>query len=515
MKALPVHTYLRPIENRGAGTRVLTILLITVALYWLYNCIHVLAKGLITFGIDSYGAVWGIVIVNTLHLISISHVGIAVSAVVRVLNLDQYRAVARVAELITMIALLLAMTNLFLHLGRPERFVISGIFYGKWYSPLIWSMTVFTLYFLTSFIYLYLSSRRDLWVMAGMSTKFSGIYSFLSMGYQDTVRERHRHERTLYWLALLLVPIMISVHSVYGLMFGMMSARAGWYNPLQAPYFVLGAIVSGFSAIIAIAALLRKLYDWQDLLTDRLFRVFAAFLAFTVFLYLYFVLSEHLTAQYLPKVADNAVSNALLTGRFSVMFWLTTVLGLILPFGYLLVQAVRQSRINIGMTALAAVMINVALWIKRYFLAVSAQYHSSLPTPRPLAEYTPTHTEWVIVFGSYVVAALLFILFLKWFPIIELPVASSAADVTTTGGGSQLRKSVVVASFFSGSAMILWGVITRDYDYAPVKWLVGIVILLIVPMANCLIADGPASRLAGIKSAANLDDLKKDGDNNE
>ena len=76
---------------------------------------------------------------------------------------------------------------------------------------------------------------------------------------------------------------VISVHSVYGLFFGLMLSRPGWFNPLQAPYFVLGAVVSGFSAILVVAALMRGIYKWHELLPDRMFRVFGAFLAFVVF----------------------------------------------------------------------------------------------------------------------------------------------------------------------------------------------------------------------------------------
>ena len=102
------------------------------------------------------------------------------------------------------------------------------------------------------------------------------------------------------YLALLLVPlatleifdipIMVSVHSVYGLFFGLLASKAGWFNPLQAPYFVLGAIVSGFSAIIVVSALLRRAYAWRDVLSDRIFKTFGVFLAFVVALYLYFLL---------------------------------------------------------------------------------------------------------------------------------------------------------------------------------------------------------------------------------
>jgi molybdopterin-containing oxidoreductase family membrane subunit len=353
-------------------------------------------------------------------------------------------------------------------------------------------MTVFILYFLASFVYLYLSMRRDLWELSAIVPRFKGLYRFLTMGYKDSSEERERHERTLYWLAICLVPIMISVHSVYGLLFGLLSARAGWYNPLQAPYFVLGAIVSGFSAIIVIAALLRRAYFWQNLLTDRLFRVFGIILAFVVFLYLYFILSEQITAQYLPLPVENSVSDSILTGRFSALFW-TAIAGLVLPFVYLFVQGVKRNYVNVGLTAAAAMLVNAALWLKRYIIVVPSQYQEHLPLPRPYVEYVPTHTEWIVTLGSYVAAALVFVLLLKFLPMFELPITDDMTTVQEPRNRSTVRRPVVLLALLAGLLMILWGVVTRDLDFAPVKWLVGIVFLVAIPLVNCLVKDTPAA----------------------
>ncbi|MDH4033361.1 MAG: polysulfide reductase NrfD, partial [candidate division Zixibacteria bacterium] len=331
MKALSLETHIKPIVGKYRGSNIVSIMLTACAAYWLYHCWRILSEGLTTLGIDTYSATWGVLVANTVHIIGISHVGIAISAAVRVLHLDRYRNIARLAELVTVIALVMAVANLLLHVGRPDRFILNVVLYGKWHSPMVWSMTVFTTYFLASSVYLYLSMRRDLWSMSNITDRFGKLYRFLTFGYTDSSDQRARHERTLFWMALILIPIMVSVHSVYGLLFGMISAQAGWYNPLQAPYFVLGAIVSGFSAIIVIAALLRKTFAWQQLLTDQLFKAFGAFLTFVVFLYLYFILSEQLTSQYLPMESERAVSDSLLTGRFAVSFWTATSLGLILP----------------------------------------------------------------------------------------------------------------------------------------------------------------------------------------
>lgn len=493
MSTVSAGACMRPMDESNLREKILGLLLAGGAAYWLYHSIRIFSVGLTTFGIDTYGATWGILVVNTVHLISISHVGIAISAGVRILRLDQYRNMARLAEVITMISLVLAVSNLFLHVGRPDRFIFNVILYGKSHSPMVWSMTSFALYFLASTAYLYLSLRRDLWVMSAIAPRWKGLYKLMHLGYRDSTQEREKHRRALYWMAFCLIPIMVSVHSVYGLLFGTLSARVGWYNPLQAPYFVLGAIVSGFSAIIAVAAVLRYAYSWQVLLKERLFRVLGILLAFTVFLYLYFVFSEHLTAQYLPMTEDKAVSDSLLTGRFAPLFWVTTVVGLVIPFIYLLVQSLKPNTVNVGLTALAAIWINVALWLKRYLLVVPSQYHPRLSQARPTVEYVPTHTEWVAALGSYVVGALALMILLRFLPMLELPVSGTAIHQSGDRPGRTRRRFAMLFSLLAGLFLIAWGVILRSQDLAPARWLIGIVFLVAIPLEYCLIPDGPVA----------------------
>ncbi|MDH4035708.1 MAG: hypothetical protein OEV80_18095, partial [candidate division Zixibacteria bacterium] len=197
--------------------------------------------------------------------------------------------------------------------------------------------------------------------------------------------------------------------------------------------------------------------------------------------------SEQLTSQYLPMESERAVSDSLLTGRFAVSFWTATSLGLILPFVYLLVQSVKRNYVHIGLTAMSAVLINVAMWVKRYLIVVPTQYQANLPMARPSFEYTPTYTEWVVTLGSYVVAALILVFLLRLLPLFELPVVTEQVSATHLTDRPSARRVVMVLSLISGLLMIAWGVATREGDFGPVKWLTGIVFLLVIPMANCLI----------------------------
>jgi molybdopterin-containing oxidoreductase family membrane subunit len=480
-----------PAVTKGPGKIAVAALLWAATMYWVYWCARVIFGGHGAFATTSYGAVWGLTVANIVHIIGISHVGVAISATVRVLRLEQYRAIARIAELITIIALITAVINIGLDVGRPDRFIVTTLVDGSWRAPMVWSMTVIVLYFTTSAIYLYLSLRRDMWLLSHRQSGSRRFHKFLASGYDGTRGERERHERTLFWLAIVLIPIMVSVHSVYGLFFGLLSSKAGWFNPLQAPYFVLGAVVSGFSAIIVVAALLRRAFGWQDVLTDRLFRSFGLFLAFVVFLYLYFLVSEHLTAQYFPGTAEKAVSDSLLFGRFAPAFWLTVAVGLLLPFAYLLSQGIRNNAMNTGGTAAAALLINIAMFFKRVLLVVPAQYHTHLPLPREPALYSPSHAEIVIALGSYTFSALVFIGLLKLFPVIELPVTAEEDTEAFQPRRSSIRIPVILVSLLAGLSMIAWGIATRNADFAPLKWLIGLLLLVAIPLENCLIKNTP------------------------
>jgi molybdopterin-containing oxidoreductase family membrane subunit len=352
---------------------------------------------------------------------------------------------------------------------------------------MVWSATVISLYLATSAIYLYLSMRRDLWRLSSENLRLARLYRLLSLGYRDTAAERRRHERVLFWLALALVPIMVSVHSVYGLFFGLLSAKAGWFNPLQAPYFVLAAVVSGFSALIVVAALLRRLYRWQDVIDNRTFRVLGALLAFVVFLYLYFVASEHLTAQYAAPPAERAVSDSLLVGSFAPLFWTTVLGGLAAPFVIILAQVLQRRPVRVWLVAVAAAAVNIAMLLKRVLLVVPAQQNAHLPLPRPEVGYLPTHLELAVTLGTYAVGGLLLVGILKVVPVVELPPTTATPSTDRPRSGELVRAAVIAATIAGAIALIAWGVATREHDLAPLKWISGLTLLAAVPLELCLI----------------------------
>jgi molybdopterin-containing oxidoreductase family membrane subunit len=375
--------------------------------------------GAVTGQSTPVGAVWGLYVASIVFFIGISHVGIGVSAATRLLKLDYLRPYARVAELLTLVCLPAAVLIITLDIGRPERFLTNVMTYGRLQAPFVWSATVISVYLFASLIYLYLSMRRDFALSAEVVPKWRRLYKFLALGYEDTEEQRRLHEKTLWWLALVLIPIMVSVHSVYGFVFGLHGARPGWYNPFMAPYFVLGALINGFATLVIVVALIRKVFHWEQYLSTTAIRNLGRFLCWMTLLYIYFSLAEYLTYIYSPPAGEAQVARSLFRGEFAMVFW-PAISALFV--GYLMLffnQTIFNRQFTLWVTVAGAVVINVVLFATRYLIVVPSLMLPLLPFPT--GTYTPTLYEWGALIGviGFVIGA--YIVFLKLFPAVELP----------------------------------------------------------------------------------------------
>jgi molybdopterin-containing oxidoreductase family membrane subunit len=449
-------------------------------------------------GQGSHGAIWGIVVANVVNFIGISHVGIAISAVVRILRLERYRQLARLAEFVTLAAITTAVLNIGMDVGRPERFIINVVWYGRYHAPFVWSCTVITTYVVGSSVYLYLAMRRDLSVCGATAPVRRGLFRLMALGYRDTPASRARHNRVVWWLAVIILPIMVSVHSVYGYIFGLQAGRPGWYNPFQAPYFVLGAIVSGFSTVILVIAVLRKTFQWEAIYPPRIFKGLGIFLGFVTLLYMYFLFSEWLTGVYASPQGERAVFRDLLLGRFATITWSAVIGGMLVPFALLFFQGVNPRVCSIPLTVVAALLINLGLWTTRALIVIPSFYHPLLPWN--VAPYVPALAEWCIVVGSFFLFALLLLLMVKAFPVIELPETHESSEAARVPPMPGWKVLLVGSSLVVGVALIAFGVGNRtapEFFHPPAIWLPGIVLLLSVPFQICVLPERARERVPG------------------
>jgi molybdopterin-containing oxidoreductase family membrane subunit len=364
------------------------------------------------------GSPWGIYITNFIFWIGISHAGIAISASVRLMDLKKYKVVARMAEVLTLVALPMAGLSIVFDQGRPDR-IINLLVYGRFQSPMLWDLTAITTYFMGTIVYLYLSLRGDIDELAHKLPRREWFYKRLAMNYQGTETEKERHNQTLWWLALAIVPIMVTVHSVVSFVFGLMIARGQWYSSIFAIYFVVGAIVSGVAAVYSLAWIFRSLYKWESLITDEVLKGITWALRNVLIIYIYLWIAEELTTRYMGSSSDLAVSNYLWFGPYAPIFWTLAIVGFGIPAIILLKPIFAKRHFNPRLTFAASIILNVALWVKRFTIVVP-----SLLNP-PLYQtgiYMPTPIEISIMLGTFWMATLLYIAFIKLFPIIDLDV---------------------------------------------------------------------------------------------
>jgi molybdopterin-containing oxidoreductase family membrane subunit len=366
------------------------------------------------------GATWGLYVAFIIYFGGVSFAGIALVALIRLFNLEHLRPIARMSLVLAVISIILAALSVLIDLGQPFRALINLPLYGRPMSPFFGTFTaVISGYLFAGLVYLYLDGRRDAAICAEQSEgTLQKLYRLWAAGYRDTPAERQRHNRTTFWLAVAILPLLVLATSTLGFVFGLQAGRPGWYGALQAPGFVILAGVSGVGHIIVIAAILRRVLRAEDQLTPHVFQWLSNILMILTVTYLYFWGAEWITTTYGAHHHEAALSNALLTGEYAGLFWLS-VGSLVVAF-LLLARQFLTGQYGLGGMVSAGVLVNVAAIGKRILIVVPSQTHGAL-LPYGTGLYSPTWVEYTVVLGLLALGALLYTLFMKAFPIIEIP----------------------------------------------------------------------------------------------
>jgi molybdopterin-containing oxidoreductase family membrane subunit len=404
---------------------VLLAVLLLGVVWFAFAWITQLRTGLVVTGMRDIpgGAPWGIYLSNFIFYIGIAHAGIAIAAGIRLLNLRDYIPIGRMAELLTVFGLMMAGLSVILDLGRPDRMFNVIRYYPQRIasSPLVWDITAIATYLVVSITYIYIEMREDLARLAE-KVKWGWLYRLLLIGYGPG--ERGRIDRIIWWASIFILPIMVMVHSTVGWIFGLQVSRPGWYSAIIAPYFLLGALLSGLSAVVVVAAIYRRVFGWEDLIKEKVFRGLGLVLSWFSILYLYFLLSEFLTVKFAGPLGELEVSVLLTDGRYAWPYWLQ-IGALVVAFAIFFINRVFPKTFSIGRTVFAAALVVVTLWVTRFLILVPPLIRPYLPYPT--GSYTPSWVEWSLVGGTFVMMALFYMLFTKVFPIISLSEMERAA----------------------------------------------------------------------------------------
>ena len=403
-------------------TQKLWFLMLGLTCLWgLVAYIYQLRIGLAATAMTNYFS-WGLYIINFVFFIGISHAGTLVSAILRVTGADWRRPITRMAEGITVFALLIGGPMVIIDMGRPER-ILYVFIHGRLQSPILWDVLSVTTYMTGSLLYLYLPLIPDMALLRDNPAPFAPwrrwLYGKLAIGWTGTPEQWRRLERAISVMALVIIPVAVSVHTVVSWIFSM-TLRAGWHSTIFGPYFVVGAIFSGIAALLTAMAIFVKFFPHLDrYITLDHFKKLASLLLAVNLIYIYFTVSEYLTMGYSSETADKKLLDALFHGQFAGMFWLMAVIGLFIPAVLL---ALPWTRTYWGIL-IASILINVGMWLKRFVIVVPTLASPFMPVirlPGQPATYVPTWVEWSITIGAFSGFCILYLLFSKVFPIVSI-----------------------------------------------------------------------------------------------
>ncbi len=409
-----------PILHTGRALYFFIGALLILVIWFGYAMYLQLSQGLVVTAMRTpVGAAWGAYIANFVFYVGIAHGGIAIAAAIRLFNLTKYQPVARIGEVLTVISLMMAGLSITIDMGRPDRIFNIIIYWPERIgsSSLSWDVTVIILYFALSAIYLWLTMRKDLAQSLHRFPKLGFLYKILLIGY--TPDEEKTIKRMTWWLSIAIIFLVVMLSGgVVAWIFGLLPARPGWFSALAGPYFLTAAISSAIAAVIVVSVILRRVFRWQDYIKSDIFSGLGTFLGIITLFYVYLILAEQLTMRYAAPLAEFLISVKVLEGEYAIIFWPMLVLGFLIPSMLLIVQGVYSKWFSVTLTVIAAGLIMISFWAKRFLIVVPSLLRPLLPFPE--GSYSPSWVEWSVIIGVLAFAVLLYIGFLKVFPILDL-----------------------------------------------------------------------------------------------
>lgn len=423
--------YLRPLLRTTKAfyaSIVVAALVLALGLYAFYLQLTVghIVTGMGT--ISTGGATYGLYIVFAIYFIGISYAGISTSAAVRLLGLEKYRPVTRMAEMLTVVALILGALSILVDLGDPIDAPKYLSLSGRITSPFFYTFSVVMAgYLWATLVYVFLSGRRDAAIVYDKAPSLcvkkhkcplKWLYRLWSWRYKFSPDVTRRHENALWVLSLAILPLLVMAHSFLGYIFGLEGGRPGWYSAIQAPAFVVVAGASGISALIIIAAIVRRVFGYREQISLEIFRGLSNFVCVSVAAYLYFMASEAYTGLYAAPAQEEAVYQAIYFGTYAPIAWFTVVsflAAVLMIFAMFL-----RRKYSLKWIVLAAGLVNLASIAVRYLIVVPSQTHGML-LPYAVGTYSPNWVEWSVMAGVFALGYLMYTAFTKIFPIVELP----------------------------------------------------------------------------------------------
>lgn len=399
----------------GRGFYITVAVLLAIIVLGGYAYFYQLIHGLGCTGLNR-PVFWGLYMTNFVFFIGISHAGTLVSAILRVTGAEWRRPITRAAEAITVFVLPMGALQVIIDLGRPDR-VLNMFRYSRFQSPLQWDVISICVYLMTCISYLYLPLIPDIALcrdgLQNIPRWRKRLYEMLSLGWTGTEKQWKRLEKGIDILAVLVIPIAVSVHTVVGWVWGM-TIVPGWHTAIIGPYFVVGAVFSGIASVLIAMAIIRKVFHLEDYLKPVHFNNLGLLLIVMVLFWSYFTVADYITEIYGNEPARMSVLHSKFSGEFAPYFWAMAICNCPIPF---LLLFSRRTRTITG-TVIAAILVIVGMWLERFTIIIPSLTRPRLPYG--IGFYHPTWVEISIMAASFAAFFLLYVLFAKVFPIVSI-----------------------------------------------------------------------------------------------
>ena len=398
----------------GFGAAFTLLMLFFVAVSYL------LVKGVGIWGVNIPIA-WAFAITNFVWWIGIGHAGTLISAILLLLHQKWRTSINRFAEAMTLFAVACAGMFPLLHLGRPWVFYYLLPYpnpmwmWPQFRSPLVWDVFAVSTYATVSLLFWFVGLIPDLATLRDKAKKRAAqiIYGVLAMGWRGSAVHWSRYETASLLLAGLATPLVVSVHTVVSFDFSI-AIVPGWHSTIFPPYFVAGAIYSGFAMVLTLAIPIRKYYHLEDLITMRHLDIMGKVMLATGLIVAYGYMMETFMAFYSGNPFDRYMIMNRMTGPYLYVYWTLIACNIAIP------QVLWSGKIRRNVLALfiISIVVNVGMWLERFVIIVVSLHREFLPSKWDM--YYPTLWDWATYLGTIGLFLTLFYLFIRFLPMISI-----------------------------------------------------------------------------------------------
>ncbi len=413
----------------GFGIAFSLLMLFNLAITWLF------AWGVGIWGIN-VPVGWGFAIINFVWWVGIGHAGTLISAILLLLRQKWRTSINRFAEAMTIFAVACAGTFPLLHMGRPWLFYWLTPYpntmftWPQFRSPLVWDVFAVSTYATVSLLFWFVGMIPDLATLRDRARNLIGqkFYGFLAMGWRGSAVHWHRYETASLLLAGLATPLVLSVHTVVSFDFAI-GIIPGWHTTIFPPYFVAGAIYSGFAMVMTLSIPLRKYYKLEDFVTMRHLDNMAKVMLATGLIVAYGYMMETFSAFYSGDLYERFMVLNRWTGPYWPFYWSLIACNIVIPQ----VLWSRKARSNVSLLFVISLVVNTGMWLERFIIVVTSLHRDFLPSAWGM--YWPTRWDIFTYVGTLGLFFTLFFLFIRFLPVIAI--SEMRGLVKEEAGGSK------------------------------------------------------------------------------